>query len=256
VAWRPPSPIGCPGCCLRAGRIQKRRQAQPLLKVTRARAFGSGWRMPIRRAGHPERLPQTRTAARLPRQHGIFHANPAIGLMTRHLGQLLRLQWKKNPKKAPPPPIRTKKKPPNTAAPMRGGIGGSHPRSSGMTQRVALTPDGVSELVSERSGSACSELEPAPAPEFKRRRDAAVGARLVSCEEAWAAHPRGQGLYGTAGRQEVQGFLRRDRGPVHLSALAAYPDVGRGPLARRRQPQGWPTETVQLDQRNLPCWRR
>jgi len=113
-------------------------------------------------------------------------------------------------------------------------------------QRVALTPDGVSELVSNGL-EVRVQAGAGTGAGISDESYAAVGARLVSCEEAWAAHlvvkvkePQ---------RQEF-GFLRRDLVLFTYLHLAAYPDVGRTLLDAGTT--GVAYETVQLDNGNLP----
>ena len=113
-------------------------------------------------------------------------------------------------------------------------------------QRVALTPDGVSELVSNGL-EVRVQTGAGTGAGISDESYAAVGARLVSCEEAWAAHlvvkvkePQ---------RQEF-GFLRRDLVLFTYLHLAAYPDVGRALLEAGTT--GVAYETVQLDNGNLP----
>jgi len=113
-------------------------------------------------------------------------------------------------------------------------------------QRVALTPDGVSELVSNGL-EVRVQTGAGTGAGISDESYAAVGARLVSCEEAWAAHlvvkvkePQ---------RQEF-GFLRRDLVLFTYLHLAAYPDVGRALLDAGTT--GVAYETVQLDNGNLP----
>jgi len=113
-------------------------------------------------------------------------------------------------------------------------------------QRVALTPDGVSELVSNGL-EVRVQAGAGTGAGISDESYAAVGARLVSCEEAWAAHlvvkvkePQ---------RQEF-GFLRRDLVLFTYLHLAAYPDVGRALLDAGTT--GVAYETVQLDNGNLP----
>ena len=113
-------------------------------------------------------------------------------------------------------------------------------------QRVALTPDGVHELVSqgmevriEQGAGLGAGLDDAAY--------AAAGARLVSCEEAWAAH-----LVVKVKEPQPQefAFLRPDLVLFTYLHLAAYPEVGRALLAAGTTAVAY--ETVQLDDGSLP----
>jgi alanine dehydrogenase len=113
-------------------------------------------------------------------------------------------------------------------------------------QRVALTPDAVRELVSHglevrietRAGSG-ADLDDAA---FR-----AAGARLVSREEAWAAHLV---VKVKEPQPEEFSFLRPDLVLFTYLHLAAYPEVGRALLAAGST--GIAYETVQLDDGSLP----
>ena len=113
-------------------------------------------------------------------------------------------------------------------------------------QRVALTPDGIRELVSlgmevrvqagAGLGAGISDAD-----------FAASGARLVSCEEAWGAH-----LVVKVKEPQPQefGFLRPDLVLFTYLHLAAYPDVGRALLEAGTTAVAY--ETVQLEDGSLP----
>ena len=113
-------------------------------------------------------------------------------------------------------------------------------------QRVALTPDGVRELVSHGlevwvqagagAGAGMSDAD-----------YAASGARLVSREEAWAAH-----LVVKVKEPQPEEFalLRPDLVLFTYLHLAAYPEVGRALLEAGTTALAY--ETVQLDDGSLP----
>ncbi len=113
-------------------------------------------------------------------------------------------------------------------------------------QRVALTPDGVRELVSHGlevriqhgagTGAGISDED-----------FAAVGARLVDRQEAWAAH-----LVVKVKEPQVEEFpfLRSDLVLFTYLHLAAYPEVGRALLEAGTT--GVAYETVQLENGSLP----
>ncbi|QEY33135.1 alanine dehydrogenase [Synechococcus sp. RSCCF101] len=113
-------------------------------------------------------------------------------------------------------------------------------------QRVALTPDGVSELVSHGlevrvqqgagSGAGMADSDYAEA-----------GARLVSCEEAWGAHLV---VKVKEPQPEEFRFLREDLVLFTYLHLAAYPHVGQALLEAGTT--GLAYETVQLDNGHLP----
>ena len=113
-------------------------------------------------------------------------------------------------------------------------------------QRVALTPDGVSELVSNGL-EVRVQTGAGTGAGISDESYAAVGARLVSCEEAWAAHLV---VKVKEPQREEFGFLRRDLVLFTYLHLAAYPDVGRALLDAGTT--GVAYETVQLDNGNLP----
>jgi alanine dehydrogenase len=113
-------------------------------------------------------------------------------------------------------------------------------------QRVALTPDGVRELVSKGlevrvqsgagTGAGITDASYAEA-----------GARLVSRDEAWAAHLV---VKVKEPQREEFGFLRDDLVLFTYLHLAAYPEVGRALLEAGTT--GVAYETVQLDNGDLP----
>ena len=113
-------------------------------------------------------------------------------------------------------------------------------------QRVALTPDGIRELVSlgmEVRVQAGAGLGAGISDDDF----AASGARLVSCEEAWGAH-----LVVKVKEPQPQefGFLRPDLVLFTYLHLAAYPDVGRALLEAGTTAVAY--ETVQLEDGSLP----
>jgi alanine dehydrogenase len=113
-------------------------------------------------------------------------------------------------------------------------------------QRVALTPDGVHELVSQGMEVRVQEgagLGAGISDDDYR----ASGARLVSCEEAWAAH-----LVVKVKEPQPQefAFLRSDLVLFTYLHLAAYPEVGRALLEAGTTAVAY--ETVQLEDGSLP----
>ena len=113
-------------------------------------------------------------------------------------------------------------------------------------QRVALTPDGVRELVS----NGLEVLVQAGAGTGAGITDAnyaAAGARLVTREEAWSAHLV---VKVKEPQREEFAFLRDDLVLFTYLHLAAYPEVGRALLEAGTT--GVAYETVQLDNGNLP----
>ncbi len=113
-------------------------------------------------------------------------------------------------------------------------------------RRVALTPDGVRELVGQgmevrvqQGAGLGAGLEDA---DFS-----AAGARLVSCEEAWAAH-----LVVKVKEPQPEEFvyLRSDLVLFTYLHLAAYPAVGRALLEAGTTSVAY--ETVQLEDTSLP----
>jgi alanine dehydrogenase len=113
-------------------------------------------------------------------------------------------------------------------------------------QRVALTPDGVRELVGQGMevrveqgaglGAGISDTDYAKA-----------GAQLVSQAEAWAAHLV---VKVKEPQPEEFGFLRRDLVLFTYLHLAAYTEVGRALLAAGTTAVAY--ETVQLEDGSLP----
>ncbi|MGB7566021.1 MAG: alanine dehydrogenase [Prochlorococcaceae cyanobacterium] len=113
-------------------------------------------------------------------------------------------------------------------------------------QRVALTPDGVRELVSH--GLEVRIQHGAGAGAGISDEDfAAVGARLVDRQEAWAAH-----LVVKVKEPQVQEFpfLRSDLVLFTYLHLAAYPEVGQALLEAGTTAVAY--ETVQLENGSLP----
>jgi len=113
-------------------------------------------------------------------------------------------------------------------------------------QRVALTPDGVRELVSQGMEV---RVEAGAGHGAGIRDDdyAASGARLVSREEAWAAHLV---VKVKEPQPEEFGFLRPDLVLFTYLHLAAYPEVGRALLEAGTTSIAY--ETVQLEDGSLP----
>lgn len=116
--------------------------------------------------------------------------------------------------------------------------------------RVALTPDGVRELV----GHGSRVLVQAGAGEGSSITDAgyrAAGADIVTAEDAWAAELVVKVKEPQAGEL---GFLRPDLVLFTYLHLAAHPDVAQALLAAGTT--GLAYETVQLADEACPCWRR
>ena len=113
-------------------------------------------------------------------------------------------------------------------------------------QRVALTPDGVRELVSHGLEVRIQSQAGAGAG-ISDAAFAAAGAELVSAEEAWAAR-----LVVKVKEPQPQefGFLRQDQVLFTYLHLAAYPEVGRALLEAGTTAVAY--ETVQLDDGSLP----
>jgi len=113
-------------------------------------------------------------------------------------------------------------------------------------QRVALTPDAAGDLVNQgmevriQAGAGLGAG-------FSDAAFAAAGARLVSAEEAWAAHLV---VKVKEPQPEEFAFLRRDLVLFTYLHLAAYPEVGRALLAAGTTALAY--ETVQLDDGSLP----
>ena len=113
-------------------------------------------------------------------------------------------------------------------------------------QRVAITPDGVRELVSQ--GMEVRVQAGAGAGAGMSDADyAAAGARLVDREEAWAAHLV---VKVKEPQPEEFAFLRPDLVLFTYLHLAAYPEVGRALLEAGTTAVAY--ETVQLEDGSLP----
>ncbi len=113
-------------------------------------------------------------------------------------------------------------------------------------QRVALTPDGVRELVSQglevRIQAGAGQGAGLDDDAF-----ATAGARIVDREEAWAAHL----VVKVKEPQPAEfGLLRPDLVLFTYLHLAAYPEVGRALLEAGTTAIAY--ETVQLDDGSLP----
>ena len=113
-------------------------------------------------------------------------------------------------------------------------------------QRVALTHDGVHELVSQGMEVRVQEgagLGAGISDDDYR----ASGARIVSCEEAWAAH-----LVVKVKEPQPQefAFLRNDLVLFTYLHLVAYPEVGQALLEAGTTAVAY--ETVQLEDGSLP----
>jgi alanine dehydrogenase len=113
-------------------------------------------------------------------------------------------------------------------------------------QRVALTPDGVCELVSH-GFEVRLESGAGTGAGISDEAFATAGARIVDREEAWAAH-----LVVKVKEPQPQEFalLRPDLVLFTYLHLAAYPAVGRALLAAGTTAIAY--ETVQLDDGSLP----
>ncbi|HJL69185.1 MAG TPA: alanine dehydrogenase, partial [Prochlorococcaceae cyanobacterium Gl_MAG_24] len=113
-------------------------------------------------------------------------------------------------------------------------------------QRVALTPDGVKELVSQglevRGQAGAGAVGGINDEAF-----AAAGAKLVNREEAWAAHLV---VKVKEPQEEEFGLLRQDMVLFTYLHLAAYPKVGEALLEAGTTGVGY--ETVQLENGSLP----
>lgn len=113
-------------------------------------------------------------------------------------------------------------------------------------QRVALTPDGVADLVSQgmevriQAGAGLGAG-------FSDAAFTAAGARLVGAEEAWGAHLV---VKVKEPQPEEFGFLRSDLVLFTYLHLAAYPEVGRALLEAGTTAVAY--ETVQLEDGSLP----
>ncbi|MFQ6538388.1 MULTISPECIES: alanine dehydrogenase [Aphanothece] len=113
-------------------------------------------------------------------------------------------------------------------------------------RRVALTPDGVRELVTQGMEVRVQEGAGLGAG-IGDDAFAAAGARLVSREDAWAAH-----LVVKVKEPQPEEFpyLRSDLVLFTYLHLAAYPDVGRALLEAGTTAVAY--ETVQLEDTSLP----
>jgi len=113
-------------------------------------------------------------------------------------------------------------------------------------QRVALTPDGVADLVNQgmevriQAGAGLGAG-------FSDAAFAAAGAQLVSAEEAWGAHLV---VKVKEPQPEEFGFLRSDLVLFTYLHLAAYPEVGRALLEAGTTAVAY--ETVQIEDGSLP----
>jgi len=112
--------------------------------------------------------------------------------------------------------------------------------------RVALTPDGVRELVSQGM-EVRVEAGAGHGAGIADDDYSASGARLVSREDAWAAHLV---VKVKEPQPEEFGFLRPDLVLFTYLHLAAYPDVGRALLETGTTALAY--ETVQLEDGSLP----
>jgi len=148
--------------------------------------------------------------------------------------------------------------PARNAAPMQDAMASASPTSAPMAsigvpseikrdeQRVALTPDGVRELITQ--GMEVRVQAGAGLGAGIRDDDfAAAGARIVNREEAWAAHLV---VKVKEPQPEEFGFLRPDLVLFTYLHLAAYPEVGRALLEAGTTAVAY--ETVQLEDGSLP----
>jgi len=113
-------------------------------------------------------------------------------------------------------------------------------------QRVALTPDGVRELMSQGM-EVRIEAGAGHGVGISDDDYAASGAQLVSREDAWAAHLV---VKVKEPQPEEFGFLRPDLVLFTYLHLAAYPEVGRALLEAGTTALAY--ETVQLEDGSLP----
>ena len=148
--------------------------------------------------------------------------------------------------------------PARNAAPMQDAMASASPTSAPMAsigvpseikrdeQRVALTPDGVRELITQ--GMEVRVQTGAGLGAGIRDDDfAAAGARIVNREEAWAAHLV---VKVKEPQPEEFGFLRPDLVLFTYLHLAAYPAVGEALLQAGTTSIAY--ETVQLADGSLP----
>ena len=113
-------------------------------------------------------------------------------------------------------------------------------------QRVALTPDGVRELVSQGL-EVRIEAGAGDGAGIADAAFAAAGAEMVSCEQAWAAHLV---VKVKEPQPEEFGYLRQDMVLFTYLHLAAYPQVGEALLKAGSASIAY--ETVQLEDGSLP----
>jgi alanine dehydrogenase len=113
-------------------------------------------------------------------------------------------------------------------------------------RRVALTPDGVSELVAQGM-EVRVQAGAGVGAGISDDAFAAAGARLVSQEEAWGAHLV---VKVKEPQPEEFQFLRADLVLFTYLHLAAYPEVGRALLEAGTTAVAY--ETVQLEDGSLP----
>ncbi len=112
--------------------------------------------------------------------------------------------------------------------------------------RVAITPDGVRELISQglevKIQSSAGEGAGIPDEAFDR-----AGAKIVDQQEAWSAHLI---VKVKEPQEEEFKFLREDMILFTYLHLAAYPKVGEALLKAKTTGIGY--ETVQLENGSLP----
>ena len=113
-------------------------------------------------------------------------------------------------------------------------------------QRVALSPDGVRELVAQGIDVRI-ETGAGLGAGFSDAAFAAAGARLVNRDEAWAAHLV---VKVKEPQPEEFDFLRPDLVLFTYLHLAAYPELGQALLAAGSTALAY--ETVQLEDGSLP----
>ncbi|MEB3360882.1 MAG: alanine dehydrogenase [Synechococcaceae cyanobacterium] len=113
-------------------------------------------------------------------------------------------------------------------------------------RRVALTPDGVNELVA-KGMEVRIQVGAGLGAGIEDGAYAAAGARLVSREEAWAAHLV---VKVKEPQPEEFPFLRPDLVLFTYLHLAAYPEVGKALLEAGTTAVAY--ETVQLEDGSLP----
>ena len=113
-------------------------------------------------------------------------------------------------------------------------------------QRVALTPDGVRELVSQGL-EVRIETGAGDGAGIADAAFAAAGAEMVRCEQAWGAHLV---VKVKEPQPEEFGYLRQDMVLFTYLHLAAYPQVGEALLKAGSASIAY--ETVQLEDGSLP----